>query len=534
MSVERRDPNIVIADMGTSLKFGLFAFSSDIRIKDAAGNLVLMPGRTRILHSFTPDCNLAASGRAVSFFILLAFVALLLASCGGGGKFTPGQGSSNIAPVAVAQAAPETGDSPLTVTLVSNGSYDADGTIVKYQWDFEGDGKFDTSSAAPEPVTHEYPAGEYHAKLRVTDNGGKTATAETGLIFSNPAHLYWTFERVDGGPEAGYDAGLSPSIAFQPIKQRPAILYLAEQIPRIALLNADNEWVVNTCPFSYQAHTVSNLVIKDDGTAEFALITLDGLLIGLQLSSYTGWSELFKMFPADSNFSPLLRLHPSTETVGVYIGGDVDNGDIMYMSNGDEGWTSENTGFNRSAIEARPRDIAFEASQPKILLADRNICIIAKEPNSNWSINFAVKDPLWYYRSAIFRRGGSVDSILVIENGSSLIQEFAYIEGLWKQSYAVFQDFPTSTSAPNWLVQGQGEVGYIALIKGGYFGKKSTTFVAFKDNLVCRDDLGLFTAANYEDISLGLSNVGIAVIAYHDTESRSLVFGTRIQALTFN
>jgi parallel beta-helix repeat protein len=85
-------------------------------------------------------------------------------------------GGSNDAPVAVAAANPESGDAPLTVQFSSDGSYDPDGAITAYAWDF-GDG--DTSNEAN--PSHIYAdAGTYDAVLTVTDDQG--ATGSTAVV----------------------------------------------------------------------------------------------------------------------------------------------------------------------------------------------------------------------------------------------------------------------------------------------------------------------------------------------------------------
>jgi hypothetical protein len=59
-------------------------------------------------------------------------------------------------------------------------SSDADGKIVKYEWDWEGNGVFEQSFTSAEPVVHVYSfAGKYHPTLRVTDNDGNTDTARS-------------------------------------------------------------------------------------------------------------------------------------------------------------------------------------------------------------------------------------------------------------------------------------------------------------------------------------------------------------------
>jgi len=65
------------------------------------------------------------------------------------------------------------------VTLMGSGS-DPDGKIKKYEWDLDGDGKFDTVNTTSGVYVHKYKtAGVYNAVLKVTDNKGATATDTT-------------------------------------------------------------------------------------------------------------------------------------------------------------------------------------------------------------------------------------------------------------------------------------------------------------------------------------------------------------------
>jgi PKD repeat protein len=82
-------------------------------------------------------------------------------------------GAPNQPPVAVADATPFSGTSPLTVSLSSAGSADADGFITGYLWNF-GDGS--APSTEPNP-THVYDRGGlFQATLTVTDNEGGSGT----------------------------------------------------------------------------------------------------------------------------------------------------------------------------------------------------------------------------------------------------------------------------------------------------------------------------------------------------------------------
>jgi len=80
-------------------------------------------------------------------------------------------------PVADLTADPQSGDVPLLVNLDASGSTDAENAIVLYEFDFEGDGTYDTSSPSDPTASHTYVAGgDYTARLRVTDDFGWTAT----------------------------------------------------------------------------------------------------------------------------------------------------------------------------------------------------------------------------------------------------------------------------------------------------------------------------------------------------------------------
>ena len=82
-------------------------------------------------------------------------------------------------PVAVIAAVPSSGVEPLEVQLDASDSYDPDGTIVKYDWDFDGDGTFDLLDGGATP-THTYdPAGTYNPIVRVTDDDAMTDDATT-------------------------------------------------------------------------------------------------------------------------------------------------------------------------------------------------------------------------------------------------------------------------------------------------------------------------------------------------------------------
>jgi PKD repeat protein len=83
----------------------------------------------------------------------------------------------NPPPVATADVIPSNGPVPLNVQFLGTGTSPG-GSIVLYEWDFNGDGTIDWSSTTTGNTPHTYNnVGTYQAVFRVTDNMGQTATA---------------------------------------------------------------------------------------------------------------------------------------------------------------------------------------------------------------------------------------------------------------------------------------------------------------------------------------------------------------------
>ena len=79
-------------------------------------------------------------------------------------------------PTAVLLAAPPSGAAPLLVSFDATNSWDSDGFIQSWDYDWDGDGMYDLLGGT-DLEAHEYTVdGQYSPTLRVTDDNGKTDT----------------------------------------------------------------------------------------------------------------------------------------------------------------------------------------------------------------------------------------------------------------------------------------------------------------------------------------------------------------------
>lgn len=116
----------------------------------------------------------------------------------------------NAAPVANASATPIAGSSPLSVTFSSSGSFDPDGDLLQYSWDF-GDG---SGSSAPNPGHVYAQQGVFDAVLAVDDGNGHVSRDTVEIIVSGVATFPTTavlddFNRPDGALAAPWTGDLA-------------------------------------------------------------------------------------------------------------------------------------------------------------------------------------------------------------------------------------------------------------------------------------------------------------------------------------
>jgi len=93
--------------------------------------------------------------------------------------------ADNLPPVSVVAADVTSGAVPLTVHFDGSGSYDPDGEVVRYAWDF-GDGMGASFDVSP-VYTYEYP-GSYVARLIVRDEFNEGGVATVTITVSSPGN----------------------------------------------------------------------------------------------------------------------------------------------------------------------------------------------------------------------------------------------------------------------------------------------------------------------------------------------------------
>lgn len=108
------------------------------------------------------------------------------------------QPQGNLVPLRVTAAAnPPSGYAPLSVDL----SALVAGVATRYEWDFEGDGTYDFSSASSPATSHTYAApGTYHPTLRVTGPNNAITSSADVEAFAEPTEVVAHASPDNGAP----------------------------------------------------------------------------------------------------------------------------------------------------------------------------------------------------------------------------------------------------------------------------------------------------------------------------------------------
>ena len=126
-------------------------------------------GRGRQAATRKTAASSSARIRTASVAVLLAAIASVAAGC----FLIP-----NVLPIADVEVDRTSGLAPLTIHFDGTGSFDPDGSIRRYEWDF-GDG----SRGVGGEIAHTYSrGGTFTATLTVTDRRGATASASVEMV----------------------------------------------------------------------------------------------------------------------------------------------------------------------------------------------------------------------------------------------------------------------------------------------------------------------------------------------------------------
>jgi PKD repeat protein len=243
----------------------------------------------------------------------------------------------NNAPVAIISAFPNPVLSKTQVNFFGNTSYDSDGNITKYAWNF-GDGTVISQGRTTESHTYLKP-GTYQASLTVTDNTGDSSTANllinvanrnpvarityTTLTVKAPGSL--TFNGDTSTDEDGIIASYSWSVAGSVVASTPntTINFATEGTYVVSLTVTDDFGATNTSSFSVSVTPPDNIlplavlsVDKNSGVINDTFVfnvsesrDPDGSIILYQLDFGDGTSTQFV------NSAPISHVY---KTVGSY------------------------------------------------------------------------------------------------------------------------------------------------------------------------------------------------------------------------
>ena len=132
---------------------------------------------------------------SIGVFVLAVALLLILNPATGAGVVDQVTPSARIEACAIAM--PNQGWAPMTVYLSGFGSASQVGDALRYEWDLDGNGLYDTDATAAGGYAryHYAKPGKYIVTLRVTDDQGNTATDSVMVNVRHPASSsvdYWT------------------------------------------------------------------------------------------------------------------------------------------------------------------------------------------------------------------------------------------------------------------------------------------------------------------------------------------------------
>jgi len=214
--------------------------------------------------------------RSATFALLLAITLTV----------TPGCTLLNSPPIAKCTATPDSGYIPLEVTFDASESYDPDGIIVFYGWNFA-----DGTSGTGEIVTHTYEKpGKYRVTLKVTDdNYANSFSNRTVDVLQLDVSGNWSGFMLNESTNVSVVLNLS---LFQEGNALRGEVQWAWAFISISVPITDGTISANSISLHAEGLVV---VIPDLTPPEFVSITLEGTCDGVLMSGtgQTGDGESF-------------------------------------------------------------------------------------------------------------------------------------------------------------------------------------------------------------------------------------------------
>jgi len=215
---------------------------------------------------------------------------------------------TGLAPLGYLQLSPPLGVAPLSVDFDAGGSAD-NGSIVNYEWDWNGDSVFDQSTGGLPEASHDFAAaGNYTVNLRLTDDEGNQSVVSQLLyvwpstynerepnndsingVQSLPALPVNNFRgNLGAGPYAGYDGGRTDYFYIEGLEEGDTVTVTIDSDETTGDMWVDLRDYLNSTSYDSSGGDTGTeqLVHLLDGSEDLPLL----LLVSVFEGGYTNYS----------------------------------------------------------------------------------------------------------------------------------------------------------------------------------------------------------------------------------------------------
>ncbi len=177
-------------------------------------------------------------------------------------------------PTALLVANPLSGPKPLTVTFDAGASFDPDGNIVSFEWDFTGDGAYEFNSGPVSTVEFTYEeVGDYLPSVRIVDDDGLSSNADVSVRVYEPLRGDWWMFGKDArhsgrssfvGPHIGDLRWSNDDFVFAPSPTvgQDGTIYVGGETLVALSMSGEVKWSVET----EEKRWITSPAIGKDGT----------------------------------------------------------------------------------------------------------------------------------------------------------------------------------------------------------------------------------------------------------------------------